>query len=58
VRGEGHEPDRRCGTVGTSGHAPVTSSLHTRAVLDPSGVDALTVCQLTAGELWAVLAPA
>jgi len=28
VRGEGHEPDTRCGTVGTSGHATVKSSIH------------------------------
>jgi hypothetical protein len=29
VRGEGHEPDRRCGTVGTSWHATAKSSIHT-----------------------------
>jgi hypothetical protein len=29
VRGEGHEPDMRCGTVGTSGHATAKSSIHT-----------------------------
>jgi hypothetical protein len=31
VRGEGHEPDRRCGTFGTSGHATTKSSIHNGA---------------------------
>jgi hypothetical protein len=43
VRGEGHEPDTRCGTAGTSGHATVKSSIHTRAVLYKSGAYAQKV---------------
>jgi hypothetical protein len=31
VRGEGHEPDMRCGTPGTSGHATTKSSIHNGA---------------------------
>ncbi len=33
MRGEGHEPDRRCGTFGMSGHATTKSSIHNGAYL-------------------------
>ena len=29
MRGDGQEPDRRCGPVGTSWHATAKSSIHT-----------------------------
>jgi len=38
VRGEGHEPDMRCGTAGASGHATAKPSIHNWAVLYKSGV--------------------
>ena len=34
VRGEAQAPDRRCGTVGTGGHATVKSSIHKGTVRD------------------------
>jgi hypothetical protein len=43
VRGEGHEPDTRCGTVGASWHATAKPSIHKRTVLDNSGAYARTV---------------
>jgi hypothetical protein len=55
VRGEGHEPDTRCGTLGTSGHATTKSSIHSWGVLYKSGVYAPKVWQLTAGDLRGVL---
>jgi hypothetical protein len=43
VRGEAHEPDTRCGTVGASGHASAKPSSHKGAVLDQSGAYAWKV---------------
>jgi len=51
VRGDEQEPDRRCGTPGTSGHVTTKSSIRALGVLYKSGVYARTVLCLTLGDL-------
>jgi hypothetical protein len=38
ARGDEQEPDMRCGTLGTSGHVTMKSSIYDRGVLYKSGV--------------------
>jgi hypothetical protein len=51
VRGDEQEPDRRCGTPGTSGHVTTKSSIRALGVLYKSGVYARTALCLTLGDL-------
>jgi len=51
MQGDEQEPDMRCGTLGTSGHVTVKSSICNRGVLYKSGVYASKVTCLTLGDL-------
>jgi hypothetical protein len=51
MQGDEQEPDKRCGTLGTSGHVTEKSSICNRGVLYKSGVYALKVTCLTLGGL-------
>jgi len=51
VRGDGQEPDMRCGTLGTSGHVTTKSSIRNWGVLYKSGIYARKVIRLTPGGL-------
>ena len=62
MRGDEQEPDRRCGTSGTSGHVTTKSSIRDLGVLyklvvreaNLSGVYALKALCLTPGGLYSV----
>ena len=55
VRGDGQEPDMRCGAPRTSWHVTTKSSIHgNRGVLYKSGVYAWKVICLTLGGLYGV----
>jgi len=51
VRGDEQEPDKRCGTSGTSGHVTAKSSIREVGVLYKSGVYAWKILCLTPGGL-------
>ena len=50
ARGDEQEPDKRCGTSGTSGHVTTKSSIRKWGVLYKSGVYVLNVLYLTLGD--------
>jgi len=51
MQGDEQEPDKRCGTSGTSGHVTAKSSIRNWGVLYKSGVYASKVMCLTLGGL-------
>lgn len=51
MQGDEQKPDKRCGTLGTSGHVTAKSSICNRGVLYKSGVYASKVTCLTLGGL-------
>jgi hypothetical protein len=51
MQGDEQKPDKRCGTLGTSGHVTAKSSICNWGVLYKSGVYASKVTSLTLGGL-------
>jgi hypothetical protein len=55
ARGDEQEPDRRCGTLGASGHVTAKPSIRKWGVLYKSGVYVRKVLCLTPGDLHCAL---